>query len=414
MAKDTIVLGAGMVGVSVAYHLARRGRSVLLIDRREPGDETSLGNAGLIQREAVEPYQFPQDFGTLMSVLPNNRIDIRYQISGMVKAAGPLFQYWRNSWPSHYSDIVPDYAAIIGLCLQEHETMIEAAKAQSLVHKQGWFEIFRRDDSFRERLKDARRVHENHGVNYEVLDRSGVDALQPGLSREVIGGLRWTDSWCVESPGDLVKAYADAYRSEGGETMTAYIESLEPTETGWRVGTSRGDMEAKEVVNALGPWAMIPLKPLGYRFPLFAKRGYNMHYAQGEHPLKHWIRDTEQGYFMAAMREGIRITTGAELAGRDSPPNPAQLDAAEKVARKLVPSMGARLNDTPWEGARPCLPDMKPLIGPAPKHKGLWLALGHGHQGFTLGPVTGRLLGEMMDNEPTAIDMKPFGAERFG
>lgn len=402
-----------MVGVSVAFHLARRGRSVLLVDRRDPGDETSFGNAGLIQREAVEPYPFPQDLGTLLRVLPNRSIDIRYQVSGVMAAAGPLWNYWRHSYPRNYARIVPDYAAIIGLCLQEHEVMIEAAGAQSLVHKDGWFEVFRRDDSFRERQEDARRLLEHHGVNHEVLDRAGLDALQPGLSREVIGGLRWSDPWGVESPGDLVKAYARAFEAEGGETLTAYIKGLEQVGDGWRVDTSQGRLDAAEVVVALGPWSMTPLKPLGYRFPLFAKRGYHMHYAQGQTPLRHWVRDTEQGYLMAPMRAGIRITSGAELARRDAPSNPVQLDAAEKVARKLFP-LGERMDATPWEGARPCLPDMKPLIGPAPRHPGLWFAFGHGHQGFTLGPVTGRLLGEQMSGETPAIDMAPFGAARFG
>lgn len=89
-----------------------------------------------------------------------------------------------------------------------------------------------------------------------------------------------------------------------------------------------------------------------------------------------------------------------------------QLAANEAVAKTVLPLTDWQ-QDEPWFGARPCLPDMKPIIGPAPNHQGLWLAFGHGHQGFTLGPATGRLLGQMMAGEPTMVDPQPFRATRF-
>ena len=102
-ARDILVLGAGMVGVCTAWHLLQRGHRVTLVDRNAPGRETSFGNAGIIQREAVRPYRFPRDLATLTRVLPNRQVDIRYQPYGMVRAALPLFQYWRNSAPQRYA-----------------------------------------------------------------------------------------------------------------------------------------------------------------------------------------------------------------------------------------------------------------------------------------------------------------------
>ncbi|MCP1326758.1 FAD-binding oxidoreductase, partial [Halomonas sp. 707D4] len=115
---------------------------------------------------------------------------------------------------------------------------------------------------------------------------------------------------------------------------------------------------------------------------------------------------------LAPMNAGVRLTTGAELDRLESPADEEQLEAAEKVARRMFP-LGERREQAAWKGARPCLPDMKPIIGPAPRHKGLWFAFGHGHQGFTLGPATGELLASMMFEESTAIDMAPFRANRF-
>ena len=94
---DVIVLGAGMVGVSVALHLQQRGRDVVLADRRGPGEETSYGNSGLIQREGVIPYTFPREYGTILSYAMNHRRDAVYHLSALPRIAPGLFRYWRGT-----------------------------------------------------------------------------------------------------------------------------------------------------------------------------------------------------------------------------------------------------------------------------------------------------------------------------
>ncbi|NIC03852.1 NAD(P)/FAD-dependent oxidoreductase [Billgrantia bachuensis] len=414
MSRETVVLGAGMVGVSIAWHLARRGRSVLLVDRRPPGRETSYGNGGLIQREAVRPYTFPRDLGKLLSALPNRRVDIRYQVSGMLTYAGPLLGYWRCSSPRHYERIANEYASLITLSTQEHEPLIEAAGAGELIGKEGWLEVHRDPGELERRGYEAEDAAQRFGVTHNLLDGAGLAQLEPHLGGVLAGAIHWTNSWSVSDPGGLVAAYARNFEQQGGELLQADIRRVSQSGGGWRIDTDAGSLDAEEVVVALGPWAGSWLRDLSYRLPTFVKRGYHMHYGAAEEKrLGHWIADADIGYILAPMRAGIRLTTGAELARLDAPPSHGQLDAAECKAREIFPALGQRLEDEPWKGARPCLPDMKPVIGPAPRHKGLWLAFGHGHQGFTMGPVTGRVMAEMMEGEPTAVDMAPFRADRF-
>jgi D-amino-acid dehydrogenase len=152
---------------------------------------------------------------------------------------------------------------------------------------------------------------------------------------------------------------------------------------------------------------------LGYQLPLFVKRGYHREYEYlPDGRLNRPVLDIDIGYMLAPMRRGIRLTTGAEFALRDAPVNEAQLAGAETVARELI-ALGDRLDPEPWLGARPCTPDMKPVIGRAPRHSHLWFAFGHCHQGFTLGAVTGRILAELMAGETPLVDARPFAAERF-
>ncbi|WLI73820.1 NAD(P)/FAD-dependent oxidoreductase [Halomonas alkalicola] len=408
-----LVLGAGMVGVSVAWHLARRGHDVTLVDRRAPGLETSFGNAGIIQREAVRPYPFPRDLGTLLRVLPNREVDIRYRPTGMVGAAGPLLQYWINSGGARYERIVNEWASLIMRCQDAHAPMIEASGAEALVRKGGWLELYRTRKALDERLVEAKENHERFGVEYEVLDAQALYAKEPHLAEGLVGAIHWTQPWMVADPGGLVQAYAANFEALGGHVMQASVEEVHQVGTGWRVTTSEGALEAQQVVVAMGPWSGELLSRLGLEAPLFVKRGYHMHYsAEGEARLNHWVMDAERGFLLEPMRAGIRLTTGAELADLDAPPQYKQLAAAEKVARKLFP-LGKRRDAQPWKGARPCMPDMKPVIGAAPGKEGLWLAFGHGHQGFTLGPATGELLAQMMDGETPAVDMTPFRLDRF-
>jgi D-amino-acid dehydrogenase len=167
------------------------------------------------------------------------------------------------------------------------------------------------------------------------------------------------------------------------------------------VQTTQGEVRADNVVVALGPWADVITSRLGYRLPLAVKRGYHMHYAPAPGTqLNHPVLDADGGYVLVPMARGIRLTTGAELAHRDAPKTPVQLNAE-------------RVDAEPWLGARPCTPDMLPIIGPAPRHAGMWFAFGHAHHGLTLGPITGRLIAEMMAGETPIVNACPFRPERF-
>ena len=414
MSGKIIVLGAGMIGVSVAWHLARRGHAVTLVDRREPGRETSFGNAGIIQREAVRPYAFPRDVGTLLRVLPNHQVDIRYRPTGLMNAAGPLLQYWLNSGGKRYERITREWASLIMRCQDAHAPMIEAAGAEDLIRKGGWLELYRTQSELDERVAEAREDRERFGVEHEVLDAARLYAEEPHLTKGLVGAIHWTTPWMVSDPGALVQAYAQSFVDQRAQLKQAGVEAIAQENGSWRVVTTDGTLEAEQVVVAMGPWSGDLLAQLGIKVPLFVKRGYHMHYSteQGA-TLNHWVMDAEKGFLLEPMRAGIRLTTGAELADLNASPRYKQLDAAERAARSLFP-LGKRRDADPWKGARPCMPDMKPIIGPATGKTGLWLAFGHGHQGFTLGPATGELLAQMMDGEPPAIDMQPFSVERFG
>jgi D-amino-acid dehydrogenase len=157
----------------------------------------------------------------------------------------------------------------------------------------------------------------------------------------------------------------------------------------------------------------VVVRALGYRLPMAVKRGYHMHYRPaGEARLNYPLLDSEGGFFIGPMRNGVRLTTGAEFALRDAPRTPVQLARVEPLARALFP-LAERLDAEPWVGSRPCTPDMLPVVGRAPRHGNLWFAFGHAHHGFTLAAVTGRLIAELITGEAPFVDPAPYAATRF-
>jgi D-amino-acid dehydrogenase len=413
MKVDAIVLGAGMVGVGAAIHLAQRGRSVVLIDRRQPGEETSYGNAGLIQREGVLPHAFPQHLGKLLKYGLNNSADMHYQLSALPGLAPFLARYWWHSRPRHYERIVRLYAPLIAHSVSEHAALIEAAGAGALIEKRGWYLLFRSEAARDEAFAEADWIEAEFGVHHLRLDADAMLAEEPALLQRPSGALHWTDPWTIRDPKALTTAYADLFGRLGGVFRIGDATRLSPDAAGWQIETEDGRIEARDAVIALGPWADLVTRRLGYRLPLAVKRGYHMHYRPVEgRELRNWVLDAESGYLLAPMNQGIRLTTGAEFAGRDSPPTPVQLERTEPVARRLFP-LGERIDPGPWMGARPCTPDMMPIIGPAPRHKGLWFAFGHAHHGMTLGPATGRLIADLVVGAPPFIAPQAFSAARF-
>ena len=410
MKFDTVVLGAGIVGVCVAVHLQKRGRQVALVDRKLPGNETSFGNAGLIQREGVYPYAFPRGLDTLLRYARNQSADVRYHADAILKTAPFLWQYWRNSHPARHAAIAKSYATLIEHCVSEHRALAVDAGASALLRPIGWMKVFRTAAARDAEMRLAEQWHREYEVEFEALDAARLQQMEPDLDKTLLGGLRYPASDSVSDPNALVTAYARYFEALGGRFFIGDADTLRD---GWQVDTEAGTISASSAVVALGPWSDRASTRLGYRLPLAVKRGYHMHYEpQGTARLNHPVLDAEGGYLLAPMARGIRLTTGAEIADLDAPKTPAQLAAVEPVARTLFP-LGKRLDDEPWMGRRPCTSDMMPIIGPAKKHAGLWFAFGHAHHGLTLGPITGRLIAEMMTGEETVVDPRPFSVERF-
>jgi D-amino-acid dehydrogenase len=407
-----IVLGAGVVGASAALHLAKRGLAVALVDRRGPGEETSYGNAGIIEGNTYFPYPFPFEIRKLVKVAFKLAPEANYHLAALPALLPWLFAYSLASRPAAMLDFARKMRPLFARAVAEHEVLIKEAGADKYLRKNGWLKVYRSESAFAAVQSDLDAIAAA-GLEFQTLDRAGALSLEPDLAPVFARGVYWPGAASVSDPLAITRAFVARLVALGGVTLKGDARSLHRAGERWRVDTDEGPVDAPQAVIALGPWAPDLLKPLGIDLPLAVKRGYHLHFRpKGNAGLSRPVLDADVGYLVAPMEHGLRLTTGAEFAARDAAPTPVQFGRLMNAARALFP-LGAQVEAEPWLGRRPCFPDSMPVIGRAPGQKGLWLDYGHAHWGLTLGPASGRLLAEMMTGATPFTDPMPFAAERF-
>lgn len=410
---DAIVLGAGIVGTSVALHLVKRGLSVALIDRRGPGEETSYGNTGVIVGASVFPTAFPRSLKKLIQVALKRAPEANYHLGDLLKVAPWLISYFNFSSPEKLKESAVKLRPLMSHAVAEHKLLLAESGAMKYLRETGWITLYRTDAAF-DAMQPQLEFGAQIGVAAQPLDLNGTLALEPSLNPVFRHALMWPDVASLSNPLMVTRAYAARFQALGGVLLKGDARKVHRAEGRWRVDTEEGPIDAANAVVALGPWSPDVLAPLGIKVPLGIKRGYHRHFnAKGNAALSRPIIDTEIGYALTPMEQGIRLTTGAEFADRDAPPTPVQFDRLMPRAKELFP-LGEPNEAEPWLGRRPNMPDSLPVLGRAPGQDGLWLAFGHGHWGLTMAGVTGRLIAEMMTGATPFVDPVPYRAERFG
>ena len=398
---DVVVLGAGIVGVSSAYAARQRGLAVVLVDRREPGSETSYGNAGILSSGSISPLNNPSLWNALPKYLSNQHAALRWNPAWAIRNADWIVRFLANTRASRLRPRATALHGLIGASLKLHREWIVRAGAAPRIRETGWLKAWRSDAEAAAKAEQA--LLTEYGIESQLLDRQGMSALEPDILPVYKVGLLHTQTASVDSPGAVVKAYARMFAGVGGEIRQSEIKAVEPDGDGWRVVLADGAIKTRHVVVALGPWSPDLLRPLGYRVPAWPSNAATIGTSgrTRQRSLLRPIHDAQGSFLMTPMEQGIRITSGVELTDRDAPSSFAQLDQVIPLARGVI-EFGEAVGET-WRGARPTLPDSLPMIGSAPRHPGLWLAFGNQHIGFTTGPATGAAIAAMIGGGRTVL-----------
>lgn len=414
MTATIAVVGGGVVGVASALALQESGYAVTVFEPEPIGHRTSYGNSGVLVENPWLAANNPGLWRNLPRIIggrdPGVRIDWRFVVRRL-----PTFgAFLRRTSAADASATALALHALLVASQRQHKRWIAACGSGDLLRATGWLKVFRTADRFREFARELRLIRQT-GTAHRALSPQGIADLEPGLKGRFQYGLFLPDACSLESPLALTESYFRAFRQGGGALTAGRVVGLDRQRGGrWRVAEDGGGAQLfDQVVVAAGPWSSEVLVDLGYRIPMFWERGYHQHLSPGAAAgLSRAVHVVDDGFVMSPQAQGTRVTSGVEIAHRDSPPDYTQIRSAVARARSLT-GLGAPVEATPWMGSRPSLVDGLPMIGPSPAHEGLWFNFGHHHIGLSLAAGSALLLVAMMKGRPPPVDPSPFRPERF-
>jgi glycine/D-amino acid oxidase-like deaminating enzyme len=412
--RSVLVIGAGVVGLSVALQLQRRQFDVVVVDELPPGDGASYGNSGFLVADTAMPTSLPGTLkkvpGWLMDPAGPVSISLPYlptAIPWLIRylAAGKLDRVHKSS------DALRElHRRTFGLW----EEMLGATTLQELVHKNGQVYVWDQpaDAAATVNIEDSLRAR--HNIQSQVLGREQLQTLFPGITPSVNRGLLIPGNGHTINPGLLVKVLAERLREAGGTILQERVLRIWPkVDGGWNLMTNLSNYSARQVVVAAGAWSARLLAPLGVHIPLETERGYHAVLPNPSVKLQLPILH-KSGYFgVNSMEMGLRLAGTVEFAGLDAPPNIARAEMLVGQAKQLFPALQ---HDEPvyWMGHRPSTPDSVPVIGQFSRHSGLYACFGHGHAGLTGAPASGLLAAQLIAGEAPAFPANPYSPARFG
>jgi glycine/D-amino acid oxidase-like deaminating enzyme len=412
MSKQQTILGGGIIGLMCAHYLQKAGYNVTIIDRVDSGDraQSSYGNAGILAIASVMPLGEPGLIWQGIKMLISSESSLSIPWAYRVKILPWLMQLLKESTHVQHdanARAIAELNRYSNTCWRE---LIPTLSLQPYLRDTGWLKVFETDAAMHA-MNDQLPFLDEFGLTYQKLTKDEVRQLEPSLTPNFKHGLLQTQAQSIHQPDQLLKALSQQLKARGVKFLRADVTRLKQTDSGFEISGEGFINHCEQLTVACGAWSQRILSTLGLKFPLETERGYHFmfdHKSQLSRPVMHM----EEHMVLTPMNEGLRMTTGVELAGLDAAPN-------FDWARKKVTAAEQMLNNTKltetsnWLGFRPSLPDSNPVIGLHPNIPGLSLAFGHGHLGVTQSAATGKLLTQLIQGENTAISVRPYSSVRF-
>jgi len=411
--KRVVVVGAGIVGLCVAWHLANRGLKPLVLDGEEPGSGASSGNAGAISAGSVAPLAMPGVLKQVPQMLTDPKGALHIPMTYWPRALPWLLRFVAAARPARVERIADALGALLFGAMEQHRKILEAEGAADAIRDTGQLYVYR-DAKQLAKDKGSWSLRQRHGLRMDVLDRAGLLALEPEVGAGYTVGVFLPEQGSSVDPKRQAQIVANGVRRMGGEIRRAAVRAI--TTEGQRVTgveTEAGPVAADEVVIAAGAWSARLLRPLGFRIPLETQRGYHVMLPDAGVTLSRPVVPADRKVFLTPMEGGLRVAGTVEFGGLDRAPTPKRAAYLLEDLKAVFPQARTDNAQPFWMGHRPCLPDSVPVIGPAKAWQGLWCAFGHGHLGLTGSAPTGAVLGAAIAGEKPNFDFSPFAAERF-
>jgi len=409
---DVAVIGAGIIGLSIAFSLTEAGKTVTIIERGEMAMQASYGNAGALAFSDIVPMASPGIIGQAIKWLADPLGPLSIPPAYLPRIAPWLLRLWRASLADRYAASVEAQVALMGLAQQETEPLLARAGQADAIRSEGVLHLYETEAEFQASLPKW-RLREEHGIALRHVQGDALAELQPGLAPCLTRGT-FVPGWKnVNDPYEVACGIGRAALAAGARLVQAQAQSLLAREDGVSVVLADGtQVQARHAVLAGGAWSHRLARTVGDKIPLETERGYNTTLPAGAFDLKRQLTFGGHGFVISPLACGLRVGGAVELGGLERAPDYRRAQTMLAKAKRFLPGLDTE-GGKQWMGFRPSLPDTLPVIGPSPRAARIIYAFGHGHLGLTQSAATARLVRDIVLQRQSPIPLEPYRPGRF-
>jgi D-amino-acid dehydrogenase len=413
--KSILIVGGGVIGMCTAYYALCKGLRVTVVERGPPDhDCCSLGNAGFIVPSHFVPLAAPGMVGLGLRMLFNPRSPFYIKPRWNLDLFRWLWLFCRSANPGHVlraAPLIRDLSLASRACFEE---LAQIPDNDFGLKKKGLLLLCKTKHHLQEEMKTARLAGKLH-LPAEILSPAKAEQLA-GIRTNIVGGVHYPLDCHLNPPRFLAEMTKSVIKLGGTISWSAPVR-------GWRIDRNRilavqsdqFEMSADEYVLAAGAWSPDLVRGLGLRLPIQAGKGYSITLPAPRHVPAVPVILSEARIAVTPMGHSLRFGGTMELAGLDESINPIRAQAIVDSIPNYLPDFGPDdFRDVPvWRGLRPCSADGLPYLGRVSRYSNLSIAAGHAMLGVSLGPVTGKLLAEILVGEKPTIPIGALSPDRY-
>ena len=404
------IVGAGIQGISNALFLQKKGFSVTIFDRDKPGSPAaSYGNAGHFSPYASVPINRPDVLTDVPAMLLSTTGPLALKWNYVPKMIPWFLQFIRNCTTKRMLHTAKNMHQILDLALPAYDELFDEIELGGLVEKKGILYIWN-DQSLKSRELEI-KVRNELGVDQQIVTPKEIHDLEPNIKPIYHGGVYYQYGRHARNPKKILLKLYDLFLKKGGKFLKMNIKDINFNDEKPVIKAETQSFLFDKIVIACGSFSKKLTDNLDEKIPLDTERGYHVHFKDCDHLLSRPVIFQNRGFGITPMEQGLRVVGTVEFGGLNNP-------LSKSRVKNLIDNAKYMMGDLPehedkWLGFRPTLPDYLPVIGPSKKHKNVFYCFGHHHLGWTLGPISGKIISGMIAEENTNLDLKPYSSLRF-
>jgi glycine/D-amino acid oxidase-like deaminating enzyme len=404
------IIGAGIQGISNALFLQKKGFKVTIFDRDEPGSPAaSYGNAGHFSPYASVPINRPDVLTDVPAMLLSSTGPLALKWNYVPKMIPWFLQFIKNCTTKKMMHTAKNMHQILDLALPAYDELFDEIELEGLVEKKGILYIWN-DKSLKSRDLEI-KVRDELGVDQQVVTPKEIHDLEPNIKSIYHGGVYYQHGRHARNPKKILLKLFQLFLKKEGKFLKMNIKDIKFYGDRPVIKADTQSFIFDKIVIACGSFSKRLTDNLDEKIPLDTERGYHVHFKDCDHLLSRPVIFQNRGFGITPMEQGLRVVGTVEFGGLDNPLSKSRVKNLINNAKYMMGDLPEHEDE--WLGFRPTLPDYLPVIGPSKKHKNVFYCFGHHHLGWTLGPISGKIISSMIAEENTNLDLKPYSSLRF-